>query len=187
MLEIIVDGFEIYDEQNNRFIELKNKTKLSLEHSLLSISKWEQKVHKPFLEKFKKDAKEPVTASELQFYIKCMTVNAVDPNVYYGITSTQMKMIMDYINDPATATWFAESENKKFGDRKILTNEVIYSYLVALQIPFRPVETWHINRTLTLIRVCNEQNNPKKMTKRDTVSRYAALNAQRRAKSGSKG
>lgn len=133
-----------------------------------------------------RDAKEPITGEEMLLYIKCMTINAVDENVYYGISQEQFKDIIAYINDSSTATWFAE-KNSPRGDRKILTNEVIYSYLVALQIPFRPVETWHINRTMTLIRVCNEANNPKKQSKKQTAAQYASLNKQRRALSGSKG
>ena len=115
-----------------------------------------------------------------------MTVNkAVNPMAYYGITNKQLAEIDAYIEDPMTATWFADE--KRTGNKKVITNEVIYSWMVDLGIPVE-FERWHLNRLITLVRVLNNSHEPKKkMSKKATFDRYAALNAKRRAKTGTKG
>lgn len=183
MLRIIVPGREFYDEKKNEFVQTKPVT-LQLEHSLVSISKWESKWHKPFLTV---DAKSDSKTQEESFdYIRCMTINQdVDPMVYKAITRDQMKRINDYINDPMTATWFNEKDQKK--SREIMTSELIYYSMTALNIPFE-CQKWHLNRLLTLIRVCSIKSQPpKKMSKRAAAEQRHSLNAARRARMGSRG
>jgi hypothetical protein len=154
---------------------------LQLEHSLVSLSKWESKWNKPFLSK---DFK---THEETLDYIKCMTINQnIDPDVYNGLTSEHITMINNYIESPMTATTFSDSKQNK-SNREIITSELIYYWMIALNIPFE-CQKWHLNRLLTLIRVCNIKNAPpKKMSKRATASQYAALNAARRKQMNTKG
>ena len=180
MLEITIPATEIYDEVNNEFVTTKEQT-LKLEHSLVSISKWESKWCKPFISNDKKTVEETID------YIKCMTINKnVDPNVYRCLTAEQINKINKYKYDPMTATWFTDKENKKT-NREQITSELIYYWMVELQIPSAH-DKQHLNRLLTLIRVCNIKNQPpKKMSKRDTLSRNAALNAARRKQMNSRG
>lgn len=180
MLTITVPAMEEYDDAREEFIETQEQT-LSLEHSLVSISKWESKWHKPFL------SKEDKTAEETIDYIRCMTLTKnVDPNVYYAMTPDIIKQINDYIGDPMTATWFSDKQ-KGPKSREIITSELIYYWMVALQIPFE-CQKWHLNRLMTLIQVCSIKNQPKKkMSKKDAMNQQRALNAARRAKSGSMG
>lgn len=177
MLTITVPQTEIYDSSTESFYITKEQ-KLTLEHSLLSIAKWEAKWQKPFLSRDSNDKK---TAEESRDYIRCMTITQnVDPMVYYALTEQNYQEIIDYMDNPMTATWFKNDSSPP--SREIVTAEVIYYYMVALQIPFS-CEKWHFNRLMTLIRVCNEKNKPpKKMSKRAIMSKNQALNAARRQK-----
>ena len=177
MLTITVPETESYDPVTETFYTTK-ETKLTLEHSLLSIAKWEAKWGKPFINRTREDKK---TVEEGRDYIRCMTITQnVDPMVYYALTEENYKEIVAYMDNPMTATWF--SETNKPPSREIITSEVIYYYMVALQIPFS-CEKWHFNRLMTLIRVCNEKNKPpKKMSKRAIMSKNQALNMARRQK-----
>lgn len=170
----------MFDPNTKRFITVKTQ-KLVLEHSLISISKWESKWHKAYL------SREPKTNEENIDYIRCMCLTQnVDPNVFYALDQKSAKIISDYISDPMTATTFRQ-ENKR-PSREIITNELIYFWMTQFGIPFDPCEKWHFNRLMTLINVAAIKNQPsKKMGKKDILSRNAALNAQRRAKLGSLG
>lgn len=178
---IDVKGGEIFIEKTNEFIKL-NDTKLTLEHSLVSISKWESKWHKPFL------GNEDKTAEELLSYIQCMTIEEVDPLIYSFLTPQNIEEIKQYISDPMTATTFREIEGSAKGNsRQIITSELIYYSIVALQIPIE-CQHWHLSRLTTLIRVCNEKNSPeKKMSKNTILKNNAALNAARRKRLNSQG
>lgn len=182
MLEIVVPAGEGFNSAKNEFFYW-NEQKLVLEHSLLSISQWEAKYHKPFLSSEKSD-------KEVLDYVRCMTINKnVDPNVYLHLTSQNLNDINDYINDSMTATWFTEEVKKEgaVSHKETITSELIYYYMVACQIPFE-CQKWHINRLLTLIRIYNEKNkDPKKMSKKDLLARNKSLNAARKAKYNSKG
>lgn len=180
MLQVTIPKAEYYDDFNECFVYVKEHT-LTLEHSLVSVSKWEQKWHKPFLVKDKK------TREENNDYVRCMTLTQnVDPNVYLNIPDSVMKEIMAYIDDPMTATWFPEDKNKKVS-REIITSEIIYYWMIALEIP-PDYQKWHLNRLLTLIRVCNAKNTPsKKMSKKELLSRQRSLNAARRQAMNTKG
>lgn len=184
MLKIDVPGEEFYDEENERFIELKPTT-LLLENSLIAISKWESKYHVPFLENDEK------TKEQWAYYVQCMTINSnVDPLIYKFIQDDQMEEIMDYIKDPMTATWFSDDSksNKKKVKKEIVTSELIYYWMIALNIPSE-YEKWHIQRLITLVRICNIKNSSdsKKLSKRETLQDYDALNEARKAKFNTKG
>ncbi len=180
MLEITIPATELWDESTEEFITAKEQT-LRLEHSLVSLSKWESKWCKPFLSKTNK------TNEEIIDYVKCMTLTQNVPDeVYRCLTNDNIRKINEYIDAPMTATWFHEEKNKGT-NREQTTSELIYYWMIALNIPFE-CQKWHLNRLLTLIRVCNIKNQPpKKMSKRDIMSRNAALNAARRKQLNTKG
>ena len=180
MLKIVVPPIEEYDEKENRFI-YKEETPITLEHSLVSISKWEAKWKKPFLSTKDK------TVEETLDYIKCMTLTQnVKDDVYYRLDKNSFKKIIDYINSPMTATTIKSSSNRSAG-REIITSEIIYYWMISFGIPFE-CQKWHLNRLLMLIQVCSEKNKPsKKMTKSEIYSRNKALNEARRKRYNSKG
>lgn len=182
MLEIIIPSGEIWDEKNEMFITLKSSTKIQLEHSLVSISKWEQKWHKPFLIEGEKTIEETID------YIRCMTLTKnVDPNVYLFITPENIKDVKSYIDDPMTATWFNDKDGKGKINREQITSELIYYWMTVFNIPSE-YQKWHLNRLITLIKICNIKNGKeKKKSKAETIRDYAALNAARRKKLGTKG
>jgi hypothetical protein len=181
MLQIAVPlGPEGWDEKKREFVKPKIQI-LQLEHSLVSLSKWESKWCKPFLSKNEK------TSEEILDYIKFMTITQnVKPETYDHITIANLQEINDYIYAPMTATTFSEDRSGRH-NHETVTSELIYYWMIALNIPFE-CQKWHLNRLLTLIRVCNIKNAPpKKMSKRDIVSRNAALNAARRKQLNTKG
>ena len=180
MLYITVPASEKWDEISESFINTKEQT-LQLEHSLVSLSKWESKWCKPFYSMKEKTHEETID------YIKCMTLTQhVKPEVYDNLSNENIIAINDYISAPMTATTFAEDKNGK-NSREQITAELVYYWMIALNIPFE-CQKWHINRLLTLIRVCNVKNQPpKKMGKRELMSRNAALNAARRKQLNTKG
>lgn len=180
MLQITIPAIEQWDEQKQEFIQTKGQT-LQMEHSLVSLSKWESKWNIPFLSKGEK------TYEQTLDYIKCMTITPnVDSDVYNGLTSEHIEQINKYIEAPMTATTFTDNKNGK-GNREIITAELIYYWMISLNIPFE-CRKWHLNSLLTLIRVCNVKNAPpKKMSKRATVNQYAQLNAARRKQFSSNG
>lgn len=179
MLKLKVDPFEVYNEKDNTFTEFP-ETNLQLEHSLVSISKWEAKWNKPFL------SKEPKSYEELLDYIKCMTLTQnVNPEIYKYLNQDAINKINAYIEAPMTATTFREDQGKR--NNEIITNEIIYYWMVSFNIPFE-CQKWHLNRLLTLIRVCSIKNTPaKKMSTREIMNRNRALNKARRAQLHTKG
>lgn len=181
MLKITIPAFELYDPNTSEFVSCK-ETDLSLEHSLVSLSKWESKWHKPYLAKDQQR-----TQDEVIDYIRCMTLTQnVDQNVYRGLTQSNLNSVIEYIQDPMTATWFSNPEGAA-PSRKVLTSEVIYGWMVGLSIPFE-CQKWHLNRLLTLIRVCSENNKePKKMNKAATMASNHSLNKARKGRLHSKG
>lgn len=174
MLELTIHlSPEGWDEEKQEFVE-PTTTVLQLEHSLISLSKWESKWHKPFLHT------PSMTGEETIDYVKCMTLTPdVDPDVYNHLTNEHILKVKSYIDNPMTATTFSEEPNGK-KNREIVTSEIIYHWMVALQIDFQCQE-WHLNRLITLIRVCNIKNAPpKKRSKKDIMRNNAALNAARK-------
>lgn len=181
MLRITIPATEMWDERRQEFIYSKEYT-LQLEHSLVSLSKWESKWCKPFL------SKKEMTTEETIDYIKCMTITQNVPSeVYNSINGKIIKEVSDYVGAPMTATWFSDDGKKGKASSETVTAELIYYWMIALNIPFK-CEKWHLNKLLTLIRVCNIKNTPpKKMSKREITSRNAAINAARRKQFNSKG
>lgn len=182
MLELEVPlSPEGWDEERQMFVEPKVQV-LRLEHSLVSISKWEANWCKPFL------SNTEMTFEETIDYIKCMTLTPnVDKDVYKHLTSANIDQIKKYIERPMTATTFS-GPAKSGSNGELVTSELIYYWMIALQIPIDECQKWHLNRLLTLIRVCNVKNAPsKKMSKREISSRNASINAARRKRLGTKG
>lgn len=181
MLTITVESAEMFNEKTLEFIEPRRYT-IQLEHSLISLSKWEAKWNKPFL------SKENKTGEETLDYIKCMTVSQNIPEEAYMLLSSQnMKEIEDYIAAPMSGTKISKTEQSQSGKKQIITSEVIYGWMVALGIPFE-CQKWHLNRLLMLIQVCGIQNSPpKKMSKREIYKNNRSLNEARRAKANSRG
>lgn len=178
MLKITVPAAELFDGVGS-FINTKEQT-LQLEHSLVSLSKWEAKWHKPYL------SKKPMSLEETIDYIRCMTLTQnVDPNVYRAITPAILKTVTEYIDAPMTATTF--SNRKRGGGRKIVTSEVLYYWMISYGIPFE-CQKWHLNRLLTLINVCNAEGAPpQKLSRAEVAAQYKALNDARRKQWNTRG
>lgn len=172
---------ELWDEQRQEFVQSKEQT-LQLEHSLVSLSKWEARWQKPFLSKSGKSFEETLD------YIRCMTLTQnVKPETYLSITDKNIDLIYEYINAPMTATTFPEDKFSKKRNNRIITSELIYYWMIALNIPLE-CQKWHLNRLITLIRVCEiESRPPKKLSKREIMSRNAALNAVRKQQYNTRG
>ena len=181
MLKIVIPGKqERWDERNEIFLHGPEKdTFLRLEHSLISISKWESKYHVPFIGSDKTD-------EQTLDYIRCMCLNGdVDDKIFDWLTPSNIVDINEYIADPMTATVVNDKNTKKSTEK--VTSELIYYWMIAYNVPVE-FEKWHINRLIMLIRVCAAKNeDPKKMTKREIMSQNKALNAARRAKLHTKG
>lgn len=170
---------EHYDEKKNEFV-FPDIFALNLEHSLASLSKWEAKFKKPFLNDNKK------TSDEVLWYVKAMILNDDFPeDILSRLTEKHVDQINDYITDKQTATWFAETQNKPGGET--ITAELIYYWMIAAGIPFE-CQHWHLNRLITLIRVCHEKNAPKKkMSRAEIAQKHRELNRQRREQYGTSG
>lgn len=181
MLTITIPSTEFFDDKTQTFHEIKGQT-LQLEHSLVSLARWESKWHKPFL------SKEQKTLEETIDYFRCMTITQnVNPMIYYAITNPIMKQINEYIEDPMTATWFNDAMGNSKPNREVVTAELIYYWMIALNIPME-CQKWHLNRLLTLVRVCNIKNTPsKKMSAKEAAAQRRALNAERRGRFNSRG
>jgi len=179
MLEIVVGGQEVFDEEAQMFL-VQGGTSLQLEHSLVSLSKWESKFERPFL------TEDPKTEEDIFEYIKCMALDQKTPaGIFHKLSKENLEEIDRYINAKMTATWFDERPGPR--SREILTTEVIYYWMFAFNIPMQ-CENWHINRLFTLIRVCNLKNaKPEQMSRAAIANRNRELNAQRRAQLGTKG
>lgn len=177
--EITIPSKEFYDERTNEFVEIKEQT-IVIKHSLVSLSKWEAKWHKPFL------SNEPKTWDESIDYVRCMTLTQkVNPLIYSAITPVIFKEINEYIDDPMTARKFRDDEN--IGRNELLTSELIYYWMISLGIPME-CQKWHLNRLLALIRLCSIKNTPpKKGNTLSSLQKRSALNASRRKALHSRG
>lgn len=179
MLTIIVPGIEMFDDEKQEFVT-QDGIALDLEHSLVSLSKWESKYEKPFLGKDK-------TTEEVLEYIKIMTLTPnIEDTIYEHLSPHNLEDINAYIDAKMTATWFSEAPGAP-QTRDVITAELIYYWMITFQIPWE-CQYWHLNRLFTLIRVCNiKQSKPKKMSRAELAARNRELNVQRRAQLGSKG
>ena len=180
MLRITIPEIEQYNEETEEFIISKAQV-LQLEHSLVSLSKWESKWCKPFLTKKEKTVEESID------YIRCMTLTQnVDPEVYTRITPDIVDRVAKYIEAPMTATTFSSKSNQP-ASHEVVTAELIYYWMIAYNIPFE-CQKWHLNKLMTLINVCSIKNEPpKKMGKKALMNRNTALNAARRQALNTKG
>lgn len=183
MLEVTVPKREFYDNVSESFITYDER-KLVIEHSLLSIEKWEMKWQQPFLDLVEK---KKLTTEQLIDYVKCMTINKVDPSIYAQLSYNNIKEILDYMNNRMSATTVSSPKRGR-SNRKIpvYTSEVIYAYMIQAGIPFECAK-WHINRLLMLLEVCSSLGTTNKRTQKETMEMYSALNSARRSKSGSSG
>jgi len=181
MLTITIPSVEQWDEKENIFVYSKERT-LQLEHSLVSLSKWESHWRKVFFSKQEKTFKETLD------YIKCMTITQnVDPKIYDDLSKENHDQIKEYIETKFTASFFPENKIDKGHSSEQVTSELIYYWMITLNIPFS-CEKWHLSRLFSLIQICNIKNQPKKKRgSGEIISRNAALNAARRQQFNSKG
>jgi hypothetical protein len=180
MLKIIIEGDEIFNEEDNTFSTIGDVV-IEFEHSLLSLSKWESIYQKPFL------SSETKTVEEIFSYLKVMILTPdIDPDIIYKCTQQDVVKIQAYIDSAQSATTFGMMPERR-GPGEIITSELIYYWMVAFNIPFE-CQTWHLNRLFSLIRICNIKNSPqKKMSRNEIVERNRQLNAERRARLGTSG
>lgn len=179
MLKIKIPSIELFDEKQNLFSHTK-EYELQLEHSLVSISKWESKWKKPFLLKDKK------TKEEMIDYVRCMTITQnIDHDVYNYLRDAELELINEYIEDPMSATTF--NDNKKSKNKEIITSEIIYHWMIFFNIPSE-YQKWHLNKLMALINVCNLKNqSSKKRSRKEILEERSRLNAERKAKLNSNG
>jgi hypothetical protein len=184
MLQITIPPTEQWDNVHEQFVYTKGQS-LNLEHSLVSISKWESRWHKPFL-----SLTEPETDEEVIDYIRCMTLTQnVDPEVYKHITNNNLIQVKQYIDNPmsATTTGIKSNKDSKSTTQSKITSELIYYWMIAFNIPLE-CQKWHLNRLFALIRICNTKNKPpKKMNDKQIARQYSEINAMRRKQLNSKG
>lgn len=180
MLTIVVPGIELYDEANNSFGHAEGCT-LELEHSLISLSKWESFYEKPFL------GAEVKTSEEVLKYIEFMILTPkFPPEVLSRLSRANMEAINTYIDAKMSATWFSEV-GPAAKSREVITSELIYYWMISFQIPTE-CQYWHLNRLFTLIKICNVKNTPpKKMSRSEIMAKNRDLNAKRKAQLGTKG
>lgn len=173
MLKLTLPETEVYDESRNEFVLLP-KVKLKLEHSLVSLSKWESIHKKAFMGPNQKTREETIS------YIECMCLGSNPQGLRTRLTQDQLTIINQYISDKATATTFREIPGQR-GSREVVTAEIIYYWMVAMNVPLE-CENWHLDKLFSLLRVISLKSAPaKKMSRNELIARNRELNAQRRA------
>lgn len=182
MLTIKIHGEELFDEETNQFITIDEAT-IHLEHSLVSLSKWESKYKKPFLSSTEK------TEEEVYDYIRCMVVSpegALDGEII--LSNENLERIQKHIGDTRSATTFNElPQQSGAGRRETITSELIYYWMVAFNVPIE-CETWHLNRLFSLLKICNIKNSKgKKIPKNEIARRNRELNEKRKAELNTRG
>lgn len=180
MLTIVVSAVESFDDSKQQFVS-EGGTTLELEHSLVSLSKWESQHEKPFL------GKEEKTAEEVVSYVKAMTLTPnVPAEIFQQLDQEHFEAINAYIESKQSATWFSEAPGAPKSS-EVITAELIYYWLTVFNIPFE-VENWNLNRLFNLIRICNIKSaKPKKMSRNEQAARQRELNAQRKAQMSTRG
>lgn len=182
MLRLVIPAVEQWDDAKQEFVS-DDEVVLELEHTLVSLSKWEAIWEKPFLGSQEK------TPEELLGYVQAMSKSPeIPPEVLARLTEKQVEEINTYITAKMSATWFNRSaDGAPKNTRETITAELVYYWMIALNIPIE-FQNWHLNRLFTLIEVCNQKNSPPKKTDRKTmVSERKRLNALRRAEANSTG
>ena len=181
MLTIVIPPQEFYRRKTRTFEYLTKEYTIRLEHSLISVSKWETIYKKPYITT-------KMNSREFVDYVKCMTINQDVPDLAYeALTVDDIKKISEYIDDPATATVIKDSSGKGHGSPETPTSELIYYWMITNNIPIEVCEKWRFNRLLTLLRICNAKGNPKKMGPQEILAQNALLNAERCKKYNTKG
>lgn len=180
MLSITIEPIELFDEVNNRIIRTEQYD-VELEHSLVSLSKWESKWKIPFL------GKTPKTNEQTIDYVRCMNLTpGVPPEAFDHLTDAFLEQVTAYIQQDMTATTFRETPGAR-PNREIITAEIIYYWMTQAQVDWR-VEEWHLNRLMALLKVVNLKQSPgKKMSKAEIMAQQRALNEQRRQQLGTNG
>lgn len=175
MLELRIASVELYDEKLEEFFTVPGQT-LKLEHSLVSLAKWESKWEKPFL------SKNNMTLAEVTDYIRCMTITQnVDPFIFSYVARYHLDEVYKYMELPMTATTFSKNKEPWKGSSEVVTAEIIYYWMTVYNIPI-DCQRWHLNRLLTFINVCNIKNQPKKkMPLKELHKRNYELNNKRLA------
>lgn len=181
MLTIVVEPVELFDDEKQQFLTTEALT-FDLEHSLVSLSKWESIWEKPFL------GPDDKTTEETFSYIECMCLTeGIPPETFRMLSAKNVQLVNEYVNKKMTATWFNKKQAGPPSRRETITAEVIYYWMVAQSIPIE-TEAWHLNRLLTLIQVTSEKNAPKKkMSRREAAQQQRMLNQQRQAKFNTQG
>lgn len=178
MLNILLDELDLFDEETSEFIKIEPCV-VALEHSLVSLSKWESKFEKPFLSKIDK------TKEELFWYFNFMVIGEIPDNFFLRLSETNIKDIEEYINSSQTALKFTDFEQNA-GSTMIITSDIIYSWLIAFSVPFE-CQFWHLNRLFSFLRLCASKNSKKKMSKSQLARMYNELNAKRKAEFNTSG
>lgn len=170
--DIFIPKQDLWDDARGEFIPIREDTTLTLEHSLVSLSKWESRWHKPFL------SPEEKTKEEMYDYFRCMILNEkFDNNIVYAFTAADIKKVENYMEESQTATTFPEEKSKEPQSNELMTSELIYYYLGQMQCSFIPTESWHLSRILTLIRVASFKNKPeKKLGKKEALQQCEDIN-----------
>lgn len=180
MLKIVIDGTENFNNNTQTFHQLDDIV-IELEHSLVSVAKWESIYQKAFLSDNKK------TSDEIFEYFKNMIVRCnADLDVLDKCSQENFNKIQEYIDSNQSATTFGSMPERR-GPGEIITSELIYYWMIAFNVPFE-CQFWHLNRLFSLIRICNIKNSkPKKMSRTEIAQRNSELNAKRKAELGTKG
>ena len=179
MLSIKLPENEVFDDNAAKFVR-QPELVLQLEHSLLSISKWESAYEKPFLKS------ERMSQAELLYYIQCMRLDDGHISDLLRLNEKDFKRIGEYMNAKNSSTTFYEPEESGRSRGETITSELVYYWMVTFQIPFE-AETWHFQRLMALIKICSVKNSNKKVRRRDVAAQNRALNAQRLAQNGGRG
>jgi hypothetical protein len=181
LLVLDVGAREGFDESTQEFVTIHG-TRLELEHSLASLSKWESRFEKPFLNAERKTSEETIA------YVECMALDPnVPPEVFQNLSNEDIEKVMNYIDAKMTATWFNELPGQTARSQEVITAEIIYYWMVSLNVPFE-CQYWHLNRLTTLIKVINKKNQPqKKMSFKDAAAQRRLLNQQRRSQHNTTG
>lgn len=181
MLQITIPAERGFNEITEEFVSFPAVT-LRLEHSLISIQKWEAKWHKSYLNN------KEFTAEEQLDYIRCMSIDSnFDASIFNRLRISDYEKIRDYIANPMTATVIHRRKDQSSSSGQFVTAELIYYWMTEFGIPFE-CNKWHINQLLTLIEVCSIKQSPgKKMNKREAAMMRAAANESRRKRLGTRG
>lgn len=182
MIEITIPKGQIVDDETGNVYRAEKDWTLVLEHSLISVQKWEAKWHVAFLNRGTRTFEQTID------YLRCMTLTPnVPEEIYYCIPEKEMKKVLDYVDDPMTATRVNDDSESQRGfgrkiGREVVTAEVIYYWMISLNIPAE-YKKWHLNQLLTLIRVINAKNQPKKKRRmKDVLEEYRAINEANKAR-----